>query len=68
MACCKICGRPVRCGPVFHPACWQTAVTGMAEIFCDDYCRWPRECADEELLEELHCNNCPLVAVLNLGL
>lgn len=65
---CKICGRPVRCANVFHSACWEKATQDIAEKFCDDYCRWPRECKDEESLQELHCADCALIRVLNLGL
>lgn len=68
MANCKFCGRPVQSAKVFHTACWESAVEKMAETFCDDYCRWPRECADKDSLEELHCSDCALVLVLNLGL
>lgn len=64
---CKICGRPVRCATVTHAACWENEVSKMAEIFCDEYCRYPRECQDDESLAE-HCDNCALVRVLNLGL
>ena len=39
----------------------------MAQIFCDEYCRFPREAKDEDELDE-HCNRCHLVALLNLGL
>jgi hypothetical protein len=68
MANCKICGGPVRCANVFHSACWETAAHKLAGKFCDDYCRWPREIKDEESLQELHCNGCDLIRVLNLGL
>lgn len=64
----KICGRPVRSANVFHSACWESAVKKMAETFCDDYCRWPRECTDQDSLDELHCSDCALIRVLNLGL
>lgn len=68
MANCKICGRPVRSANVFHSTCWETTAEKMAETFCADYCRWPLECADQDSLEELHCSDCALVRVLNLGL
>lgn len=53
---------------VHHAACWETAVNDMSQKFCDGYCRWPREVEDEDSLEELHCFDCPLIQVLNLGL
>lgn len=68
MANCKICGRPVRSANVFHSACWETAATRTAEIFCSDYCRWSRECTDNDSLQDLHCSDCALVRLLNLGL
>ena len=68
MANCKICGRPVLAGNVFHSGCWETKAKEMAEVFCDEYCRWPRELKDEGSLQELHCGDCPLIRVLNLGL
>ena len=40
----------------------------MAEELCDEYCRFPRETEDADSLQELHCDNCPLIRVLNLGL
>lgn len=68
MANCKICGQHVRSASVIHPACWEHEATKLAETFCDEYCRFPREVADEESLEDLHCSNCALIRVLNLGL
>lgn len=68
MANCKICGQPVRSGNVFHPACWETATRRMAETFCNEYCQFPREIEDADSLQELHCDSCPLIRVLNLGL
>ena len=67
MAKCKICGQPVKAAPVFHPACWQTQAEKVAEEFCDNYCRFPREAQDEEILHEAHCDSCPMVRLLNLG-
>lgn len=68
MAHCKFCNQPVRSGTVIHSACWERETQKVAEIFCDDYCRWPRECADEESLDELHCSDCALIQLLTLGL
>ena len=68
MANCKICGRPVRSANVFHSACWESVVKTMAETFCADYCRWPRGCTDQDSLDELHCSDCALVRLVNLGL
>lgn len=67
MANCKICGKPVRCANVFHSACWETATGKVAEKFCDNYCRFPREIKDEDALQE-HCDDCALARLLNLGL
>ncbi|MFQ8996310.1 MAG: hypothetical protein ACLR6L_09460 [Agathobaculum sp.] len=55
----KFCGQGVRVAPVFHPACWVQAAGKAAEVFCDDYCRFPRELDQEKLLER--CMECPLV-------
>lgn len=33
------------------------------EVMCDEYCRFPRECQDQEELEE-KCVGCPLVEAL----
>ena len=68
MANCKICGKPVRSAKVIHSACWETAAHRVVETMCDDYCRWPREIQDKESLEELHCNDCALLRLINLGL
>lgn len=68
MANCKICGQAVRVANVFHSACWEREANRVAETFCDDYCRWPRECSNQDSLEELHCADCALVQLLNLGL
>lgn len=65
---CKICGQPVTASKVFHPACWETQAEKMAEEFCDNYCRFPREALDEEILHKAHCDSCPMVRALNLGL
>ena len=67
MAKCKICGQTVRSAPVFHPACWEAVTKRMAEEFCDEYCRFPREIEDTDSLHELHCDDCALIRVLNLG-
>ena len=68
MAKCKICGQPVIAAPVFHPACWETVTQRMAEEFCDEYCRFPREIEDTDSLHELHCDDCALTRVFNLRL
>ena len=68
MANCKICGKPVHTANVFHAGCWETVTARMAEEFCDEYCRFPRETEDADSLQELHCDNCPLIRVLHLGL
>lgn len=67
MAKCKICGQPVKAAPVFHPACWEAVTQRMTEEFCDEYCRFPREIEDTDSLHELHCDDCALIRVLNLG-
>ena len=63
---CKHCGQPVKTAKVFHPACWETAARKAAEEFCDEYCRWTRECEDQDSLE-LHCEVCPMARLLGLG-
>ena len=68
MAKCKICGKPVEAAPVMHRECWETVTARMAEEFCDEYCRFPQEIEDADSLKELHCDDCPLIRVLNLGL
>lgn len=68
MANCKICGKPVRAEKVMHSACWEKASNEIAEVFCSEYCRWPRECQDEDSLHEFHCDSCVMIQLLNLGL
>ena len=63
---CKICGQPVRSGNVFHPACWETVTARLASEICDDYCRYAREIADQDLLEQ-QCESCPVTRLRNLG-
>ena len=63
----KFCAQPVRTATVFHSACWNNAANKVAEPFCDNYCRFPRECTDQDSLEQ-HCDTCDLVRLLNLGL
>ena len=68
MANCKFCGKPVLVGKVFHAACWEQHTTErITEQFCDQYCRFPRECRDDESLAK-HCDGCLLIRVLNAGL
>ena len=63
---CKYCGQPVTAAPVFHTACWKAKLEDAAQIFCDQFCRWPWLCQDQEDLEE-HCNgDCPFLSLLNL--
>lgn len=68
MAKCKFCGTAVKSGNVFHSGCWEREAHKVAEEFCDNYCRFPRECGDEDELQDLHCGGCALVRLLNLGL
>ena len=66
MAKCKFCGQGVRSGPVFHPACWVQAAGKAAEVFCDEYCRFPREIEDQDDLIE-HCSECVITELLRMG-
>ena len=68
MANCKFCGRPVRSAKVFHSTCWELECEKVAHVFCDEYCRWPRECPDEDSLQDLHCSGCAMARLVNLGL
>lgn len=36
----------------------------VIEAICDDYCKWPDECSNQEELTE-KCNDCPLNNILN---
>ena len=56
MANCKFCGKRVICSPAYHPACWEKKMNEFAEIFCDGYCRWPKECKDQDELDT-HCDS-----------
>jgi len=67
MANCKFCHQSVKTGKVWHAACWEAKVNKMAEIFCDEYCRFPREIKDPDALEDT-CNGCKLISLLNMGL
>lgn len=64
---CKACGKPVRYPIMLHAACWENAICAVAQDFCDNYCRWPHECANEDDLQDNHCNDCSLVKALNVG-
>ena len=66
MANCKICGKPVRAARVLHAACWEKAAEEMAQVFCDEYCRWPREVGSQEELEQ-HCDSCLMNRLAELG-
>lgn len=68
MANCKVCGKRVTAGAVVHTSCWEKAVKETAEIFCNDYCRFPGECESEDSLHEFHCDSCPMLQLVNLGL
>ena len=68
MANCKICGEPVRCARVFHAACWGTAGERELAGFCGQGWRWAPGGGGGEGPGELHCNDCALVRLLNLGL
>ena len=66
---CKFCKKPVQCATVFHAACWEREAEKIAEIFCDNFCRWPDICGSEEELQEQHCEkDCPMPRLLNIGL
>ena len=66
MATCKFCGRPVLAGRVVHTQCWEETIKKIANEFCDEYCRFPRECKHEEDLAE-HCDNCQMISLANVG-
>ena len=65
---CKFCKQPVKAANVFHSACWETQAEKVMSEFCDKFCRWPLESMDEDERAELHCSECALVRLLNLGL
>ena len=65
MANCKFCGHGVRVAPVFHPACWVQAAGKAAEVFCDEYCKFPFEMDYEALVDK--CEQCPMVRLKELG-
>lgn len=67
MAKCKFCGKPVTCATVHHADGWKQETEKVALVFCDEYCRFPREGLTEDELQR-HCNDCALVKLLNLGL
>jgi len=67
MANCRICGKPVLTATVRHAACWEREAERLAEEFCDGYCRWMRECTEEDELEE-KCSKCPLEKMIRLGM
>ena len=67
MANCKICGKPAVTAVVHHASCWELAAAEAAGKFCDHYCRFPLECADEDELHDKHCDSCELIRLLNLG-
>lgn len=67
MANCKFCGTKVRIGTVFHSACWEREVEKTIQVFCDEYCRYPRELHDEEALNE-KCDNCLFDRLVDAGL
>lgn len=52
---CKTCGETVTAGPVFHGHCLEE----LAERICEEYCRWPQECKEQDELDE-KCEACPL--------
>ena len=66
MANCKICGKPVRAARVYHAACWEKSAEEMAQVFCDEYCRWPGEVGSQEELEQ-HCDSCLMNRLAELG-
>lgn len=70
MANCKFCGLQVKSAKVFHASCWEHEAKKVAEVFCEEYFRWPRECADDDSMYDLHlhCSVCALDRLLNLGL
>ena len=64
---CKFCGTPVASGRVFHGNCWERKADQIVEDMCDNYCRWPREIDDPDDLHELHCNDCPMSRLAQMG-
>ena len=40
----------------------ENVVEEVRKEMCDDYCKYPHECKDEEELNE-RCNNCPMCRI-----
>ena len=64
---CKFCGKPVISSTVHHAACWEREADKIAEVFCNNYCKWSEQCGNEDELNE-HCDICKFLNLLNLGL
>lgn len=67
MAMCKFCGQRVTSAPVFHPACWDAKAKQAAEIFCDQYCKYPEWYKETPQALEDRCADCDLGKLINLG-
>lgn len=68
MANCSFCGKPVLAGKVLHTSCAaKKTAQDMTEKFCDHYCRFPRECHDDEALHH-HCESCELQKLISNAL
>ena len=61
---CKICGGAVRAGSVVHSHCIEELKDAIMSTLCDEYCRYPRECADSDELNEKHCDRCKIAELL----
>lgn len=64
---CKFCGMPVASGRVFHGNCWERQADSIAEDMCDNYCKWPDRISDPDDLQELHCKDCPMSRLVQMG-
>lgn len=45
---------------------FETEVNSIVEQICDQYCRFPGECQDQDALDK-HCDNCVLIKLMNIG-
>ena len=63
---CKICQKRVTAGIVMHDECCIDFSSKLMEIMCDEYCRYPREVEDNDVLLDEICADCKISRMLNV--
>ena len=65
---CKFCGEAVSSGIVYHSWCFESEFLNCAHVFCNSLCKLKEQFCDDEQLQAECKKQCPLIALLDVGI